>query len=178
MENSYPFLSDKVLSTERITLIENDKIINNDNGTANIMHIIFSTIVISLNVLEYHDCEGMSGNDPILKAKSYCRNHPSITAINRVSNSYNLFSFDISNKEKILKEINSLDHTKTCQESDIPTKIIKENAHIFSKICHFSFDALVKEGTFPSIFKLADVTPIFLKKVQRTLKIITDQSAF
>ena len=146
-----PFLSDKVLSTERITLIENDRIINIDNGIANIMHIIFSTIVINLNVLEYHDCEGMSGNitDPILKAKSYCRNHPSITAINRVSNSHNLFSFDISNKEKILKEINSLGHTKTCQESDIPTKIIKENAYIFSKIRHLSFDALVKEGTFP-----------------------------
>ena len=79
-----PFLSDKVLSTERITLIENDRIINNDNGTANIRHIIFSAIVINLNVLEYHDCEGMSRNisDPILKVKSYCRNHPSITAIN------------------------------------------------------------------------------------------------
>ena len=37
MENSYPFLSDNVLSTERITLIENDKIINNDNETANVM---------------------------------------------------------------------------------------------------------------------------------------------
>ena len=69
-------------------------------------------------------------------------------------------------------------HTKTCQESDIPTKIIKENAYIFSKIRHLSFDGLVKEGTFPSIFKLADVNPIFLKKFQRTLKITTDQSAF
>ena len=40
-----PFLSDKDLSIERITLIENDKIINNDNMTANIMNTFFSDIV-------------------------------------------------------------------------------------------------------------------------------------
>ena len=34
-------------------------------------------------------------------------------------------------RQKILKEINSLDHTEACQESDIPTKIIKENGGIF-----------------------------------------------
>ena len=33
-----PFLSDKVLSNARITLIENDKIINNDIDTVNIMN--------------------------------------------------------------------------------------------------------------------------------------------
>ena len=52
-----PFLPDKVLSTERITLIENDKIINNDNEEANIMNTFFSNIVIDLSVSEYHHCE-------------------------------------------------------------------------------------------------------------------------
>ena len=80
-------------------------------------------------------------------------------------------------REKIVKKISSLDHTKACQESDIPTKVIKENAGIFSEVFHLSFNASVNEGTFPSVFKLADVTLIF-KRIQRTLKIITDQSAF
>ena len=39
-----PFLSDEVLPTERIALIENDKIIFNDNETANIMNTFFSLI--------------------------------------------------------------------------------------------------------------------------------------
>ena len=75
-----PFLSDKVLSTERVTLIENDKIINNDSETANIMNTFFSDITINFNIPEYHDCEGISGNisDLILKAIVKYRNHPSI----------------------------------------------------------------------------------------------------
>ena len=52
-------------------------------------------------------------------------------AAKRVSNSTDKFSFDIVDREKILKEINSLDHTKACQESGIPTKVIKKNGGIF-----------------------------------------------
>ena len=52
-------------------------------------------------------------------------------AANRVSNSTDKFSFDIVDREKILKEINSLDHTKACQESGIPIKVIKKNGGIF-----------------------------------------------
>ena len=66
-------------------------------------------------------------------------------------------------REKILQEINSLDHAKACQESDIATKIIKENADIFSEVLHLLFNVSVNEGTFLSVFKLADATPIFKK---------------
>ena len=65
-----PFFSNKVSLTKRITLIENDKTINNDSETANIANTFFSNIIINVNISEYHDCEGISGNisDPILKA--------------------------------------------------------------------------------------------------------------
>ena len=66
-------------------------------------------------------------------------------------------SFDIVDKEKSLKEISNLDHTKACQESNIPTKMIKENADIFSEVLHLLFNASVNEGSFLSVFKLADV---------------------
>ena len=145
------------------------------------MNTFFSNIVINLNVPEDHEYEGISRNisNPILKAIVKYRNHPSIKAIKRVSNSNDLFSFDIFllDRENNLKEISSLDHTKACQESDIPTKIIKEKADIFLEVLHLSFNASVNEGTFPSVFKFADVTQ-FLKKVQIILKIITDQSSF
>ena len=58
--------------------------------------------------------------DGIVKATIKHRNHPSITALKRVSNSNKLFSFDNMDRKKILKEINSLDHKKACHESDIP----------------------------------------------------------
>ena len=65
-ETVTPFLSDKILSIEIITLIENNKIINN----ANIMNTFFSNIAINLNVPECHKYEDISSiiSDPILKA--------------------------------------------------------------------------------------------------------------
>ena len=74
-----------------------------------------------------------------------------------------MLSHDIVDREKILKEINSLDHTKACQEADIYTKIVLKNADIFAEVLHLPFNALVNEGAFPSVFKLADVTSIFGK---------------
>ena len=123
-----PFLSDKVLSTERITLLENDIIINNDSETANITNTLSSNIVINLSFPGYHGYEDVSASiyDPFLNAIVKYRNHASIKAIKKVSNSSHLFSFDIVDREKILKGISSLDHTKACQESDI----IYKNADI------------------------------------------------
>ena len=143
------------------------------------MNTFFSGIVINLNVPQ-HMTDGIPRNisDPLLKVIVKYRNHPSIKALKRVPNSVYLFSFDILDREKILKEISCLGHTKACQESDITNKMIKENVAIFSKVLHLSFNAKANEGTFPSAFKLAGVTPIFKKDSMNSIKIITDQSAF
>ena len=45
-----PFLSDKVTSTQKITLTENDKIVNNDNDTARVLNTFFSNIVPDLKI--------------------------------------------------------------------------------------------------------------------------------
>ena len=80
------------------------------------MNTFFSNIVINLNVPEYHKYESISRNisDAILKVIVKYRNHPSIKAIKRVYNSNDLFSFDIVDRKKILREISSLDHSKAC----------------------------------------------------------------
>ena len=130
--------------------------------------------------------------------------HPSIKAIKKISNDE--FSFATVDREKMLKDISSLDHTKACQESDIPIQkqsniLIKEYPDIFSDVLHLSFNASVNEGTFYQFsnwlmlsrftaqkikFSIKDFFSkcdqihsnlrIF-KKVQRTLKIITGQLA-
>ena len=58
----------------------------------------------------------------------------------------------------------SLNTTKTCQDTDIPTKIIKENADIFSDLLFASYSAsVVKSSKFPSILTLADIIPVIKK---------------
>ena len=164
------FHSNKVLSTDRTNLIENNKTINDANETANIMYIFFSNIVINLNNFEYHDCGDISENisDSILKAIVKYRNHPNIKSIKRVSNSNKkLFLLILWTKRKFLRKLIVWMTQKHVKNQIYPQKLS----------LHLSFNASVNEVTFPSVFKLADVIPVF-KKGSRTLKIITDQSLF
>ena len=59
----------------------------------------------------------------------------------------------------------SLDTTKGCQDTDITTKILKENADIiFSDFLFAYYNAsAVKTSKFPSILTLADIIPVFKK---------------
>ena len=56
-----------------------------------------------------------------------------------------------------------MNNKKASQNSDIPTKIVKENSHIIRKVlCSFINDS-IKSFTFPSCLKEADVIPIHKK---------------
>ena len=50
------------------------------------------------------------------------------------------FSFEFVDKTKISKEINKLDGKKTCQEHDIPVKLIKSNKDLFSHFIYLNFN--------------------------------------
>ena len=78
------------------------------------------------------------------------------------SNKQPLFSFSKVTKNEIVKELLSLDTSKASQDSDIPTKILIENSDIFAEFLFANFNASVVENSiFPSVLKLADITPIF-----------------
>ena len=63
--------------------------------------------------------------------------------------------------QDVAEEIKKLSTRKDTQSTDIPVKILKENADIFgSYICDF-FNDCVERGGFPSILKLANITPVF-----------------
>ena len=95
-----PFLSDKNLFDEKITLIEKDKIIKTDTKTADVLNIFFSTIISNLNIPEYpvSDLISNDNNDPVLKSILKHKDHPSIKAIVKISKLSSLFKF--SNMEK------------------------------------------------------------------------------
>ena len=92
-----PFLSDKIVSREKITLIEEDEIVESDSNTAQILNTFFSNIVSNLKIAEYTNCDPVSNNinDPVIKSIVNYRNHPSILKIGEVFNrkQCSLFSF-------------------------------------------------------------------------------------
>ena len=79
-----PLLSNKVVHNERITLVEDEKIVENDKNTASTLNEFFCNI-ITLGVPWYNETEPVSHNivDPLMKAIVKYRFHPSIVGIKK-----------------------------------------------------------------------------------------------
>ena len=54
----------------------------------------------------------------------------------------------MQNRE-ILNEIVNLDASKSCQDTDVPTKIIKENADIFADFIYPAINTTINKNEFP-----------------------------
>ena len=100
-----------------------------------------------------------------LKCVVKYRNHPCILAIGEVCKKHPRLplSFSKINREEILGKILKLETSKACQDTDISTKIIKENADIFGDILLARFNDSVEKSNFSSSLKKANITPVFKK---------------
>ena len=122
-----PLLSNKIMSSKKITLVEGTKILKNDKETAKVLNNFFSTIIQNLKILQYKEQDPIyaSISDPVMREIIKYKAHSSIIAIKKNYNSSTLFNFSIAHKEDILKEIKNLKANKVTQNTDIPTKLIK-----------------------------------------------------
>ena len=124
-----PFFSSKTVNSEKITLIENDEVISDDQEIANKFSNFYASVVENLGI----DNQNMKLNDEdIENVIGKFKNHPSILKIREHYNSSNSFSFTQVNVNDVKKEIDALDASKAHQENDIPVKILKENRDIFA----------------------------------------------
>ena len=81
---------------------------------------------------------------PALKAIIKFRNHPSVSVIRNAFDPQS-FNFLKVSVDDILKEINKLGNKKAIPKTDIPVKILKQNADIFgSCIVNFLMYVLIK----------------------------------
>ena len=160
-----PLLSNKFVYNERITLVEDDKIIENDKNTASILNEFFSNIIATLGIPQYNEMEPVSHNigDPLMKAIMKYRFHPSIVAIKKNCKSGLSFSFSQAERHKIMKEMNNLKTNKATQSTDIPTKFIKENSDIFGDFIFGNYNNCVSNSIFPNFLKNAIITPVHKK---------------
>ena len=125
MENYYKlFLSDKVTST----LVEKKEVIMGDDNTAKVLNTFFSFFS--------NDLLANNIRDSVLKCIVTYRNHPSILVIGEVYNDNRRlpFSFSKIKGNETLSDILKLETSKACQDTDIPTKIMEENADILATV--------------------------------------------
>ena len=140
-------------SSEKITLLEGEEIINEHGENAEILNTFFSNAVKNLQIPEYQEAEPLANiSHPIFKAILKYRNHPNIVAIKNL-NKGSRFDFCRVSVQDVVKEINKLSTRKATQHIDLPVKILKENSDIFGNyICDF-FNDCVDRGDSPSILK-------------------------
>ena len=89
--------------------------------------------------------------------------HPSIIAIKENFNSSTPFNLLFVDKEDILKETKNLKANQATQNTDIPTKLIKENSDIFADFIFENLNDCISHSVFPSALKLANITPVHKK---------------
>ena len=123
-----PLLSNKVVYNERITLVEDDKIIENDKNTASILNEFFSNIITTLGISQYNETKPVSHNigDPLMKAIMKYRFHPSIVAIKKNCKSGLSFSFSQVKRHEIMKEINNLRQIKPHKAQTYPQNLLRK----------------------------------------------------
>ena len=101
-----------------------------------------------------------NNTDPTLKGILKYRKHSSIIAIN---DSYK-WKDTINLNEVHVTEIKNQSFktefkSKATQSCDIPTRVIIENADIFSDVLPNNFNSSIVPSNFPQCLKLADIIP-------------------
>ena len=130
-------------------MVEQGLILDKNDNVAEVLKKFFINVVSNLNVLKYHDKSVNIDHidDLIARSIEQYKNHPSIIAItSKSANKY--FKFNSISKAEIEKEILNLDLSKTCQDSDIPTKVIKSNSEIFADALYSEFNRSLEKVLF------------------------------
>ena len=73
------------------------------------------------------------------------------------------FPFKTNGEEEVKNAIKDLPINKSTISGDIPTKILKQYAQIYSKKLADIFNESIKTSKFPDILKKAEVAPVYKK---------------
>ena len=166
-----PLFSEKVASTASITIVENGTICSDDSNVAQIFNDFFSNVVKNLNIITNSDVvtDNLKGLDPVHRAILKYEHHPSVLKIKEAFGNSEKFSLEHCMYENVCEEIKSLNISKACPKSTLPSKIIKDNYDFFALKLHNDLNRSIDDGEFPNNLKLADITPVH-KKDDRTDK--------
>ena len=105
-----------------------------DQVVAQISNKFFINIVLNLKIPINHnyDCDFLVTNDQAANTLNKFRNHPSIVMVKTKKKFEKCFSFGEVTWDGLLYKKNNLGNTKASQQSDIPTKILKQNSDYFA----------------------------------------------
>ena len=112
-----PLFSEKCVLAENITLVEGGVVVSDDKQVADIFNDYFSNAVKFLNIDYFEhfsfDCVFSENNDPVANAIEKYSKHPSILKIKENYRQDTAFSFRPISLEVVLKDVMTLDESKS-----------------------------------------------------------------
>ena len=131
-----------VCRTNKITIVNNNKIITDPKIVANEFNNFFTNIASELD-----SKLPTSEIDPMTYLTGYFENPmPNPTT-------------SLSDIIKVIKSLKS----KPCRTNDFSTVIIKENSHLIASPLHLLFNQSLIQGIFPTQLKKASIIPLYKK---------------
>ena len=144
-------------------MVKNEEIVSDDVEVENTLNNYFSNVVKNLKIPEKFVTDSLPqslSRHPTLNATLKYKNHPSMHVIKRFSQRFSSFYFSHVDKNTVLKEIKKLNLNKAVQDSDIPVKILRENADSFADYIYLQFNEAVDSSKFADFFK-SDISAAF-----------------
>ena len=159
------FFSNKGLTSNKLMLKENNRIITEEKELATPMHTLFINITKSLDIKKDNNSSSNPINsenisDILEKHKPYPSVHE--TSQNFMTNEK--FSFKFVREDQVREEIKNLDGFKATPTGDISVDVLKSTVDIHLPFITNSINLPIVTGCFLKKLKLAKVSPIFKKK--------------
>ena len=156
-----PLFSEKQKVMRKMILIDDDKVISNDDEIAEKMNNFFITAVSKLSIEDRYPNDEC--NNIIMDIIKQYESHPSIQKIKANISVNEKFVFNTMSTVQVGNEIKNLNTHKATNPNDIPAKIIIESNDIVAPYLSHIYTSSIQSRVFPNALKEADVTPIHKK---------------
>ena len=161
-----PFFSNKGNYELQIKLVEKDEVLQDEDLIAKELNKFFKNAVSPLNIKENRLITNRSSGgitDPVDKAISKYKFHPSILLTQKHLKNHHIFSFKTVEVGHIEKEINNINPKKPTTSNSISPEILKNSSKVSASVLHKLFNDSMEKSDFPQNLKLADITPVYKK---------------
>ena len=146
-----PLLSNYNGGSKKIILIEDDKIISNDEEVAKTLNLFFENSVKSLNLTENNAL--LNYTNPVEIALKKLENQPSIVDIKNKVTVEAKFSFSKVKISNIKTEINNLDTNKAGTFSNVSAKQLQQVEDVIAEpLMHIWNKEIIENKKFPGMY--------------------------
>ena len=169
-----PLFSNTNTMSEKISLIEDDKILSNDAEVAECFNTYFTNIIDSLDIAPtFKVVHEVAGDNTIEQLTTMAiqkyNTHPSIIAIKqKYGTNRDKFKFSHVNPCEVEKQLDSL-NVKKSHSGIIPTFLLKATKNVMCPFLTDCINCAIHESAFPDKLKEAEY-PQYSKRTRQLLK--------